>query len=223
MLTDNSSMETARGSALGRGIQLEVVTIAWMLVEACVAVGAGIIARSVLLTAFGVDSVVELLSGIVLFMRLRLELLRGDSYNIESLEARTTSISAVLLLLLCVFVLLSSLAGLALHIQPEGSIAGVAISAIAIVAMPLLALGKRRVNAVLQSASLRADIAETVSCAYLAAVTLAGLVASMWLGLWWAQYIAALLLLAWLVPETREAFEHRRDNGRDQGEGISNE
>ena len=174
MLTDNSSMETARGSALGRGIQLEVVTIAWMLVEACVAVGAGIIARSVLLTAFGVDSVVELLSGIVLFMRLRLELLRGDSYNIESLEARTTSISAVLLLLLCVFVLLSSLA-------------------------------------------------ETVSCAYLAAVTLAGLVASMWLGLWWAQYIAALLLLAWLVPETREAFEHRRDNGRDQGEGISNE
>jgi len=223
MLTDNSSMETARGSALGRGIQLEVVTIAWMLVEACVAVGAGIIARSVLLTAFGVDSVVELLSGIVLFMRLRLELLRGDSYDIESLEARTTSISAVLLLLLCVFVLLSSLAGLALHIQPEGSIAGVAISAIAIVAMPLLALGKRRVNAVLQSASLRADIAETVSCAYLAAVTLAGLVASMWLGLWWAQYIAALLLLAWLVPETREAFEHRRDNGRDQGEGISNE
>jgi len=223
MLTDNSSMETARGSALGRGIQLEVVTIAWMLVEACVAVGAGIIARSVLLTAFGVDSVVELLSGIVLFMRLRLELLRGDSYDIESLEARTTSISAVLLLLLCVFVLLSSLAGLALHIQPEGSIAGVAISAIAIVAMPLLALGKRRVNAVLQSASLRADIAETVSCAYLAAVTLAGLVASMWLGLWWAQYIAGLLLLAWLVPETREAFEHRRDNGRDQGEGISNE
>ena len=223
MLTDNSSMETARGSALGRGIQLEVVTIAWMLVEACVAVGAGIIARSVLLTAFGVDSVVELLSGIVLFMRLRLELLRGDSYDIESLEARTTSISAVLLLLLCVFVLLSSLAGLALRIQPEGSIAGVAISAIAIVAMPLLALGKRRVNTVLQSASLRADIAETVSCAYLAAVTLAGLVASMWLGLWWAQYIAALLLLAWLVPETREAFEHRRDNGRDQGEGISNE
>ena len=223
MLTDNSSMETARGSALGRGIQLEVVTIAWMLVEACVAVGAGIIARSVLLTAFGVDSVVELLSGIVLFMRLRLELLRGDSYDIESLEARTTSISAVLLLLLCVFVLLSSLAGLALRIQPEGSIAGVAISAIAIVTMPLLALGKRRVNAVLQSASLRADIAETVSCAYLAAVTLAGLVASMWLGLWWAQYIAALLLLAWLVPETREAFEHRRDNGRDQGEGISNE
>src|SRR5439155_15182759 len=117
------------------------------------------------------------------------------------------------------FVLLSSLAGLLLQIRPEGSLAGVAISAIAIVAMPLLARGKGRVNAVLQSPSLRADIAETVSCAYLAAVTLVGLVLSMWFGWWWAQYIAALLLLAWLVPETREAFEHRRDNEPDQGDG----
>src|SRR5438067_8958997 len=141
MLTDNSSMETARGSALGRGIQLEVVTIAWMLVEACVAVGAGILARSVLLTAFGVDSVVELLSGIVLFTRLRLEASPGAAYDPERLEARTTSISAVLLILLCVFVLLSSIAGLALRIEPESSFAGVAICAIDIVAMPLLAIG----------------------------------------------------------------------------------
>ncbi len=127
MLTDNSSMEEARRIALGRGIQLEVVTIAWMLVEAGVAIGAGILARSVLLTAFGVDSIVELLSGIVLFTRLRLEASRGASDDIERLEARTTSISALLLLLLCVFVLLSSLAGLALRIEPEGSLAGLVI------------------------------------------------------------------------------------------------
>src|SRR5213078_4115664 len=139
------------------------------------------------------------LSGVVLFARLRLEASGGAEYDVERLEARTTAISAVLLLLLCAFVLLSSLAGLLLQIRPEGSLAGVAISAIAIVAMPLLARGKGRVNAVLQSPSLRADIAETVSCAYLAAVTLVGLVLSMWFGWWWAQYIAALLLLAWLV------------------------
>jgi len=213
-------MEARRSRALGRGIQLEVLTIGWMLVEACVAVGAGILARSVLLTAFGVDSVVELLSGIVLLARLRLESSGGAAYDVERLEARTTAISAVLLLLLCVFVLLSSLAGLVLQIRPEGSLAGVAISAIAIVTMPLLARGKGRVNAVLHSPSLRADIAETVSCAYLAAVTLAGLMLSMWFGWWWAQYAAALLLLVWLVPETREAFEHRRDNEPDQGDGM---
>jgi divalent metal cation (Fe/Co/Zn/Cd) transporter len=197
-----------------------MVTIGWMLVEACVALGAGIVARSVLLTAFGVDSLVELLSGIVLYGRLRIEMSRASAAAVDRLESRATSISAALLLVLCAFVLLSSIAGLVLGIQPEGSLAGLAVSVIAIIAMPLLARGKRRVNAVLQSPSLRADIAETVSCAYLAAVTLAGLAASMLFGWWWAQYVAALMLLAWLVPETREAFEHRHDNEPDQGEVI---
>jgi divalent metal cation (Fe/Co/Zn/Cd) transporter len=214
-------MEATRAEALRRGIRLEIVTIAWMLVEACVALGAGILARSVLLTAFGVDSVVELLSGIVLFGRLRIESSRATAAGVDRLEARTASISAGLLLVLCGFVLLSSVVGLALRIQPEGSVVGVAVSAIAIVAMPLLARGKYRVNAVLRSPSLRADIAETVSCAYLAAVTLAGLAASMLFGWWWAQYVAALVLLAWLVPETREAFEHRRDNEPDHGDGLN--
>src|SRR2546426_4925239 len=69
-LHQNSTMDLARSAALRRGVRLEVVTIAWMLVKAIVALGAGIAARSVLLTAFGVDSVVELLSGIVLYRRL---------------------------------------------------------------------------------------------------------------------------------------------------------
>jgi divalent metal cation (Fe/Co/Zn/Cd) transporter len=83
--------------------------------------------------------------------------------------------------------------------------------------MPLLARAKRRVNLVLQSPSLRADIAETVSCAYLAAVTLGGLVGSALTGWWWIQYAAALLLLGWLVPETREALEEWRHNGLNHG------
>src|SRR2546430_10995621 len=69
-LHQNSTMDIARSAALRRGVRLEVVTIAWMLVEAAVALGAGIAARSVLLTAFGVDSIVELLSGVILYRRL---------------------------------------------------------------------------------------------------------------------------------------------------------
>jgi divalent metal cation (Fe/Co/Zn/Cd) transporter len=72
--------------------------------------------------------------------------------------------------------------------------------------MPLLAQAKGRVNQTIQSASLRADIAETISCAYLAAITLAGLGLSLLFGWWWVQYIAAFALLIWLVPETREAI-----------------
>ena len=192
-----------------KGIRLEALTIAWMVIEAVVAIGAGIAARSVLLTAFGVDSVIELLSGVVLYRRLK-----GDS---ERLEATAIGISAVLLVLLCVYILVSSLIGLLLRIQPSESIVGIAVSAVAVVAMPLLARAKRRVNVVLQSPSLRADIAETVSCAYLAAVTLAGLVVAALTGWWWIQYAAALVLLGWLVPETREAVEEWRHNGSNHG------
>jgi len=205
-------MDITRGAALRRGVRLEVATIAWMLVEAVIALGAGIAAHSVLLTAFGADSVIELLSGIVLYVRLSAES-AGTSRDVERLEATTTRVSAVLLVLLCAYVVLSSVAGIVLRITPSDSIAGVAVSAVAIVAMPLLARAKRRVNQVIGSASLRADIAETISCAYLAAVTLAGLAVSMLTGWWWIQYIAALALLIWIVPEAHEALEHRRDNG----------
>ena len=205
-------MDITRGAALRRGVRLEVATIAWMLVEAVIALGAGIAAHSVLLTAFGADSVIELLSGIVLYVRLSAES-AGTSRDVERLEATTTRVSAVLLVLLCAYVVLSSVAGIVLRITPSDSIAGVAVSAVAIVAMPLLARAKRRVNQVIGSASLRVDIAETISCAYLAAVTLAGLAVSMLTGWWWIQYIAALALLIWIVPEAHEALEHRRDNG----------
>jgi len=212
----------SRGVALTRGARLEVVTIAWMAIEAVVALGAGFAARSVLLTAFGIDSIVELLSGIVLYWRLVEE--RGEAAGmVARLEARTTQISAVLLVLLCAYVVLSSVAGLALRIIPSASIPGIAISAIALVAMPLLARAKHRVNRILDSPSLRADIAETVSCAYLAATTLAGLAVAMVTGWWWMQYLAALALLVWLVPETREALEERRHNGASQGDKGRND
>ena len=208
-------MDVARAAAVNRGLRLETLTIAWMLVEAAVALGAGVAARSVLLTAFGLDSVVELLSGVVLYRRLQVESRGAPAEDVDRLEARTTAISAVLLILLCAFVVLTSLAGLLLRIEPDGSVLGIAISAIAVVAMPMLAWRKRRVNEVLASPSLRADIAETLSCAYLAAVTLAGLAATSVFGWWWAQYVGAFALLIWLVPEAREAFWAWRDGDRD--------
>jgi divalent metal cation (Fe/Co/Zn/Cd) transporter len=215
MLADNSSVDVTRTAAVNRGVRLEVLTIGWMLVEAVVAIGAGVAARSVLLTAFGFDSVVELLSGIVLYRRLQVESRGAPTEDVDRLEARTTAISAVLLIMLCAFVVLSSIGGVVLRVEPEGSLLGIAVSAIAVIAMPLLAWQKRRVNQVLASPSLRADIAESISCAYLAAVTLAGLAATLLFGWWWAQYVGALALLIWLVPEAREAFWAWRDGEPD--------
>src|SRR5437868_15185149 len=214
-LHQNSTMDLARSAALRRGVRLEVVTIAWMFVEAIVALGAGIAARSVLLTAFGVDSVVELLSGIVLYRRLAGESTGMPTGEVDRLEARAVRISAVLLVLLCAYVVLSSVAGAAFRLTPSPSIACVVVSAAAVVAMPLLARAKRAVNRVIESPSLRADIAETISCAYLAGVTLAGLGVSLLTGWPWAQYVAALALLVWLIPEAREALEDRSHNWPD--------
>jgi divalent metal cation (Fe/Co/Zn/Cd) transporter len=208
-------MELARRAAVRRGLRLEMLTIGWMLIEAAVALAAALAARSVLLAAFGFDSVVELLSGVVLYRRLQVESSGASDEAVDRLEARTTAISAILLIVLCAFVILFSIGGILLRVEPDGSLVGIAVSAIAIVAMPVLARAKHRVNRVIGSPSLRADIAETISCAYLAAVTLAGLAATLLLGWWWAQYVAALALLIWLVPEAREAFWAWRDNARD--------
>jgi divalent metal cation (Fe/Co/Zn/Cd) transporter len=200
-------VDMARAAAVRRGVRLEVITVAWMVAEAVIGVGAGVAAKSVLLTAFGFDAVVELLSGIVLLQLLATEAGGADSGRVERLERTTTRISAVLLVLLCAYVVLTSVAGLAIRIKPEPSVIGLGVAAVALVAMPLLARAKRGVNRVINSASLRADIAETLSCAYLAAITLAGIGLSMVLGWWWAEYVAAFALLIWLVPETREAVE----------------
>jgi divalent metal cation (Fe/Co/Zn/Cd) transporter len=201
---------TSRATALALGIRLEVVTVVWMTVEAVAALAAAFIAGSVLLAAFGFDSLVELMSGVVLLWRLTAEARGAETERVERLELSTARISAALLILLCAFVVVTSVAGLATGFKPGDSPLGIVVAAVAVVAMPVLAAAKARANRSIDSASLRADIAETVTCAYLAGVTLAGVALSMAFGLWWVQYLCALALLIWLVPEAREALEAAR-------------
>jgi len=185
-----------------------------MAVEAVLAIGAGVAARSVLLTAFGFDSVIELLSGVTLLWWL------SARTGIEGMERRATQISAVLLVLLCGYLLLTGVGGLVLRLHPEGSVVGVAVSAVAVVVMPLLAWRKRRVNLTLRSAALRADIAETLTCAYMAAATLAGTALNLLAGWWWAEYAAALALLVFIALEAREAIEAARGGETYSGETL---
>jgi divalent metal cation (Fe/Co/Zn/Cd) transporter len=201
---------TSRPAAVTLAIRLEVATVVWMAAEAAIALIAGLMARSVLLAAFGFDSMIELLSGLVLLWRLSAEARGGGIEVVDRVEHTTARASAALLLALCAFVIVSSAVGLLAGFKPEGSFFGIGVAAVAIVAMPALAFGKSRANRLIGSASLRADIAETVTCAYMAGVTLLGLALSMALGLWWFQYLFALALLIWLVPETREALEAAR-------------
>lgn len=201
---------TLRVTALRSGVRLELFTVIWMAAEATLAIGAGIAARSVLLTAFGADSVIELISGATLLWRLHLESRGEPDDRVDAVEKQATWISAILLVLLCIYVVASSAAGLVLRIQPERSWLGIAVSAVALLVMPWLAARKKRVNSTIQSPALRADIVESASCAFLAAVTLVGVGMDALTGWWWLEYLAALLLLRWLVPEAREAVEAAR-------------
>ena len=199
---------TDRQAAVRIGVRLEIVTVAWMAAEAVLAIGAGIAARSVLLTAFGLDSVIELLSGVTLLWRLSSE--GRGSARVEIVERRATVISAALLVLLTAYLVLVGLFGIATRLHPAGSELGVAVSAAAVIAMPILAWRKRRANVLIGSAALRADVAETITCAYMAAATLAGTALNLLFGLWWAEYAAALALLIFIVLETKEAFDAAR-------------
>lgn len=205
------TIDVARSVAVRSGVRLELVTVAWMAVEAALAIAAGVAAHSVLLTAFGADSLIELISGITLLWRLRSEASDGDIDAVEAVELCAIWASAVLLVLICLYVLVTSVAGLIFRVEPEISWLGIGVSAAAVLIMPLLAWRKRVANRTIESSALQADIAETVTCAYLAGATMLGVLLSALTGWWWIQYLAAFTLLFWLQREAREALEKARE------------
>ena len=207
-------MDATRASDVKMGVRIEVITILWMVVEMTVSIGAGIAAHSVLLTAFGVDSLIELVSGGILLWRLSTENRGGDLGSVRRAERRAAWVVAASLSLLCAYVLISSVYLLFIHAKPESSPVGIGISAAALLIMPWLAVSKRRISKRIDSAALAGDSANSLTCAYMAATVLVGLVLNALFGLWWIEYAAALVFLAWLVMETREVFiEAREETG----------
>jgi divalent metal cation (Fe/Co/Zn/Cd) transporter len=182
-----------------RVARLQRFTLAWMAVELIVAVGSGVAAKSPALMAFGGDSAIELLSAWLVLRRFRAG---GES------EAATARLTAWLLVALTAFIVLGSAVSLCFPgLRPEPSWIGVLLLATAAVIMPGLGRAKRHLAAELGSASLRADAAQSSACAYLSWIALAGLLLNAWLGWAWADSVAALGLLPFVVREAREAFQ----------------
>ncbi|HZQ99062.1 MAG TPA: cation transporter [Chloroflexota bacterium] len=192
------------------GVRVEQLTVGWMTLEALLSIGAGVTAGSVLLTAFGLDSVIELVTGAVLLWRLAAEARGAALEHVEQAERRAAWVTGVGLGLLCLYVVASAAASLLGHREAETSWVGLAVAAAAVVGMPLLARRKRAIAARIGSAALRADAACSVTCAYMAGTMLVGLAANALLGWWWADGLAALVFLRWLVPEAREALAAAR-------------
>ena len=209
-VTHQDAQTALNAASVRAGIQIETLSLVWMIVEAVVAIGAGALARSALLTAFGLDSIVEVVTGGVLLWRLMTEARGASLQGVERAERRAAWITGVGLALLCVYVVVVSVASLVSGNRAESSVVGIVLAVVAVLGMPLLAWRKRVIAERIQSAALRGEAACSITCAYMAAALLVGLALNAAFGWWWADSIAALVLLVWLIPETREAIEGAR-------------
>ena len=173
-----------RAQRLRRGVLLEAATIGWNILEGLVAVAAGVLASSVALIGFGIDSFVETASGSVVGWRLRAELTgKADEERAELLEHLAARAAGGLLLALALYIVVD--AGrrlLGYGGEARQSIVGIALTAVSLVVMPVLGLVKLRTAGALQSGALRADAYETIACSWLSLATLIGLVLNATLG-----------------------------------------
>lgn len=194
-----------RDRLVRRGLWLAALTITWNVIEAAVAISAGIAAGSLALVAFGFDSIIEVLSAWVVVWQFRGELRGG--YD-EDRERRALKAIAVTFFVLAAYVVFEALRDLFFaNGQADQSTVGIVLAALSLAVMPTLAAAKRGTAAELGSPTLRADAKETLLCAWLSAALLAGLALNAALGWWWADSLAALAIAALAVKEGREAWE----------------
>lgn len=186
--------------------RLQILTIVWMTAEAIVALAAAWTARSPALLGFGGDSAIELLSAMVVLWRFRSKSESG-SVSAEKTAAR---IAGSLLFLVAAFVTMTSALTLLRYAEPRPSLVGIVLLVVAAFGMPWLANQKRSLAARLSSASLKADAAESSLCGYLSWIALAGLLANAVFHKPWADPLAALILVPFVVKEGWEAMRASR-------------
>jgi divalent metal cation (Fe/Co/Zn/Cd) transporter len=189
-----------------RAQRLQILTIIWMTAEAIVALAAAWTARSPALLGFGGDSAIELLSAMVVLWRFRSKSESG-SVSAEKTAAR---IAGALLFLVAAFVTMTSALTLLGYGEPRPSLVGIVLLIVAAFGMPWLADQKRSLAARLSSASLKADAAESSLCGYLSWIALAGLLANAVFRKSWADPLAALILVPFVVKEGWEAMRASR-------------
>jgi divalent metal cation (Fe/Co/Zn/Cd) transporter len=175
-----------RAEVLRAGRRLEYLTIGYNCVEGLISIWAGLVAGSISLVGFGVDSAIEVASGAAVLWRLQ----RGGE-----VERLTVRMVGVCFLGLAAYVGWEAVEALVRQEAPERSVVGIVLAAVSVVVMPLVARAKRRVAGELGSEAMRADSRQTDFCAYLSGILLGGLLLNALLGWWWADPLAALVMV----------------------------
>src|SRR5437867_186261 len=204
-----------RSEDLRFALLLTYITLGWMTIEGAASLLLGWASKSLLLEAFGIDSVIELFSAAVLLWRLRVEASgTAASEHVNLVEDRAACLVGYSLYVLVAYVLLNSGYGLFIAkrvTDTNESVWGILIGAVAKIGMPILAGYKLKVAARLSSRALRADAIESITCGYLSIVFMIGLAATRVLGWWWLDSVAALALIPCIIREAQAAIQGECD------------
>lgn len=192
-----------RTGLIKRGQRLEYFTIGYNSLEGLVAIISGLIAGSIALVGFGFDSLIEVTSGVALLWRLNADVDEGKREQVEAVALR---IVGVLFLALAVYVSYESIKSLWSRESPKASVTGIVLAITSLVVMPLLVRAKRKVARGISSRAMAADSKQTELCTYLSAILLGGLLVNALLGWWWADPVAALVMVPIIGKEGIEAL-----------------
>ena len=206
-----TSALTALEGTLRRARLAQSLTVGWMIIEGAVAVGAGVVAHSVALTAFGFDSFIELFTAAVVLRRVVQRTASEERGSLTGGEQTASRLVGWALYMLIAYILVSAIAGVALGIRAEASPVGIGLSLVSIVIMAILWRWRLALADRLGSPAMHADAACSVVCLYMAGATLVGLALNGLFGLWWADPLAGLALIWWIRGEANEALEAARD------------
>jgi divalent metal cation (Fe/Co/Zn/Cd) transporter len=197
---------STRPRAVRRGQWLTWTTLAYNSLEGVLAVAAGLVAGSVALIGFGVDSFIEVTASVAAIWRLRLD---ANPQRRALAERRALRVIGLCFLALAVYVAVDAIQSLIRRVTPAESVLGIGIAAVSLVVMPVLARAKRKVAHALASRAIRAEARQTDICMYLSMILLGGLGLNALLGWWWADPIAALGMTPLIAWEGHQALRGR--------------
>lgn len=195
--------QVERASLVRRGQLLSWVTLGYNTLEGVIAVGAGVMAGSIALVGFGFDSLIEVAASVAALWRLGADV---DLAERERAERLTLRIVGFLFIALALYVALDAAKTLMRHEAPDESTVGIVLAAASLIVMPLLARAKRNVAISLGSSALRSEAQQTQLCTYLSGILLGGLVLNALFGMWWADPLAALIMVLIIGKEGVEAL-----------------
>ena len=202
--------KTSVGRLYRKGLHLEYFTVGYNILEAVVSIVFGAIAGSIALIGFGLDSIIESLSGGVLIWRLRQHGRISEEAE-ERIEKRAQKFVAITFFVLGTYVLVESIRKLALSEAPDPSLPGIVIAAVSLVVMPVLTWQKYKTGKQIKSKALVADSKETLACAVLSLALLLGLGANYLFGFWQADPIVGFIIVAFLFREGREGWKESKE------------